>query len=74
MLLSIIEKCLTIDLNTDKEFYGKRIYLYESESDNSEEAMLEVLTDFKVENIIECEDDFEGDCLTGYIVEIRILE
>lgn len=68
MLLKVIEKCML-----DDEKMGLRVYHYESNKNNLNDAKIDLLQNFDSDYIIYSDDDFEGDCLDSEILEITIL-
>lgn len=73
MILRVTEKCLTTNEN-DEEYYGLRCYDYETNKNNEKESILDLFQSFDTDNIIDSNDDFEGECLNSTIINIEIVE
>ena len=71
MLLKITETCIT-----DNNETGLRIYEYDafSERDKFEEAVIDFINNFDTDNILCCEDSFEGECHYSEVVCIEIAD
>lgn len=75
MIIEVTEKCLTVD-NNDKEYYALRHYQYETSATSFLEAIIELETNFELDNIIEktSHDEFDGECLDSQVVKVEIVE
>lgn len=74
LILKITEKCLTLDEN-EKECFGLRRYLYQSDKKAIDDAIVDFVKNFELDNIIDnsSDDDFAGECLDSEILKIEVL-
>ena len=70
MLIRVIEKCLVKNLENKEEF-AFRTYFYESDGLTLLEAIEDYTKNFDIDNVIDCHDDFEGECLESTVVKIE---
>lgn len=68
MILEVTEKCMLEDGKT-----GIRVYHYEANKSNFNDAKLDMLQNFDTDNIIYNDDNFEGECLDSEVIDIKEL-
>ena len=73
MLIKVTEKCL---LDDKIENYGIRTYVYETTTNNFDDAVKEIEENFDCDNIIEntSNDNFEGECLDSEVIKYEVVE
>ena len=80
LILKITERCEVSYINEDtynydkeKEYISLRNYLYESHKDNFEEAVVDFINNFDSNNIYNCHDEFDGECLNSEVIKIEMV-
>lgn len=61
MLIEVKELCV-VEIN-EEETTAIRTVVYESDKDNLLEAFNDYAENFDIDNVIICNDEFEGECL-----------
>lgn len=61
MLIEVKELCV-VEIN-DEETTAIRTVVYESNEDNLLDAFKDYAENFDIDNVIICNDEFEGECL-----------
>lgn len=76
--LEITEICLVdcIDENDSVDesvkLYAKRCYIYNSSKTNTEDAILDYIENFNIDNVSHSVDYFAGECLDSYLESIKV--
>ena len=73
MILKVTEKCWTDDFRFTNEFYYRE-YEYVTATHEFVEALKCFLYEFDTDNVFNCNDLFDGECLGSEIVKIEVVQ
>lgn len=75
MIVKIIERCRYENEEYGNKFeYGVRVIEYETKAESIDEAIKEIETDFDFDNVINCWDSFDGECLDSEVLKYEVAE
>lgn len=82
IILKVTEICKVSYINEDNmeveeekdDNYALRTYSYLTNSSNATEAISECLNSFDIDNVFNCNDEFDGECLTSEILSIEVYD
>lgn len=81
IILKVTEMCkvsyineYNMEVEEEKDNYALRTYLYLTKSSNVTEAISECLNSFDIDNVFNCDDEFDGECLTSEILNIEVCD
>ena len=71
----VVERCLVDYINEEEpvsntELYANRTVSYETDKDTLLEALADYTYNWDVDNVTDCNDDFDGECLDSEIISI----
>lgn len=73
MLIKVVEMC-EVTPYEDGIKKGKRTFIYESDKESLEEAIIDITESFDSDNIVWSNDEFDGECNSSEALSYEITE